>query len=373
HALRPAGSLSSPRLPLSRGSNLTPTGEAAEVLERTFIWRQGLLMAAAGLALGLAFSVQAVPAGEIFEVKEQQIDDLKSVFGTVQSTDVVNARVRTGGTVASLLIGKDSEVQTGDLIATVADQKLALRIKSLDAQIVGLKSRAETAKTEADRQEQLAARGFAASAKLDEARAAYQVAANALKSAEAERAVLTKQVEEGDVLAPAQGRVLSLPVTEGTVVMPGETIAKIAANAYVLRLELPERHARFMHKGDPVLIEGRELTQTNAPASKGTIVLIYPEIQDGRVIADAKAEGLGKFFVGERVLVLISAGKREAIVVPRAYVFRRFGLDFVRLLRRDGGVDDVTVQPGQAATINGEAGGVEILAGVRPGDRLVQP
>ena len=59
-------------------------------------------------------------------------------------------------------------------------------------------------------------------------------------------AVITQQVEEGDVLAPAQGRVLTIPVTVGAVVMPGETIAKIAANAYVLRLELPERHARFI-------------------------------------------------------------------------------------------------------------------------------
>jgi multidrug efflux pump subunit AcrA (membrane-fusion protein) len=247
---------------------------------------------------------------ETFDVQQKQIDDLKSVFATVQSTDVVNARVRTGGTIASLLVGKDSEVKTGDLIATVADQKIALRIKSLDAQAIGLKSRSETAKAEFERQQQLAAKGFAAGAKLEEARAAFEVAANALKSAEAERSVLTRQIEEGDVLAPAQGRILSLPVTAGTVVMPGETIVKIAANAYVLRLELPERHARFIHKGDPVLVGSRELSTGGEVLGKGTIVLVYPELQDGRVIADAIADGLGKYFVGERVLVSISAGKR---------------------------------------------------------------
>ncbi len=325
------------------------------------------------IVLGVLSLASAAPPQDVFEVGEQQIDDLKAVFATVHSTDVVNARVRTGGTIASLLIGKDSEVNTGDLIATVADQKLALRIKSLDAQIVGLRSRSDTAKTESERQEQLASRGFAAGAKLDEARAAYQVAVNALKSAEAERSVLTKQIEEGDVLAPAQGRVLSLPVTAGSVVMPGETIAKIAANAYVLRLELPERHARFIQKGDTVLVGNRELASTDAPLGKGTIVLVYPELQDGRVIADAKAEGLGKYFVGERVLVSISAGKRPAIVVPSAYVFRRFGLDYVRLLRANNEAEDIVVQPGQMTKADGEGSETEILAGVKPGDRLVRP
>jgi hypothetical protein len=76
-------------------------------------------------------------------------------------------------------------------------------------------------------------------------------------------------------------------VTVGIVVMPGEAIAKIAANAYVLRLELPERHARFIKIGDPVLIGVRELAASNAPLGKGPITLVYPELQDGRVISRA--------------------------------------------------------------------------------------
>ncbi len=324
---------------------------------------------AAGFLPGTAASADGV-----FEVQERSVDDLKAVFATVRSTDEINARVRTGGTVASLRITKGSEVKPGDVIATVTDQKLALRMRSLDAQIVGLRSRAETAHVELQRQEQLAQKGFAASAKLDEARAASEVAANALKSAEAERSVITQQVQEGDVLAPAPGRVLAIPVTVGSVVMPGEPIAKIAANAYVLRLELPERHARFIQKGDPVVIGGRELSGSDTPIGKGAITLVYPELQDGRVIADAQAEGLGKYFVGERVLVWISAGKRPALIVPRTYLFRRFGLDYARLEGKDGKTIDAVVQPGQPARLEDHGTAfIEVLGGLRPGDRLVQP
>ncbi len=327
--------------------------------------------------LALSLFVIALPiaarAQDVFDVKEIEIDDPKAVFATVRSTDEINARVRTGGTIASLSIKRGSEVKTGDVIATVADEKLALKMKSLDAQIVGLRSRAETAKTEAQRQEQLAQRGFAAGAKLDEARAASEVASNALKSAEAERSVITRQVEEGDVLAPAQGRVLTIPVTVGAVVMPGETIAKIAANAYVLRLELPERHARFIHAGDPVVIGGRELAASDAPLGRGFISLVYPELQDGRVIADAKADGLGQYFVGERVLVWISGGKRQTMVVPSNYLFKHFGLDYARLQQADGKTIDVVIQPGQPARLEGGGDGIEVLAGLKPGDRLVRP
>jgi acetyl/propionyl-CoA carboxylase alpha subunit len=63
------------------------------------------------------------------------------------------------------------------------------------------------------------------------------VATNEVKAARSERLVAEQQVTEGQVLAPASGRVLKVPVTEGSVVMPGESVATIAANQYVLRFD----------------------------------------------------------------------------------------------------------------------------------------
>jgi RND family efflux transporter MFP subunit len=336
--------------------------------------RRALAGALSALILTGTSLTGVAAAADKFEVQERAVDDLKAVFATVRSTDEIYARVRTGGTIASLSITKGAEVKMGDVLATVTDQKLALRMRSLDAQIVGLKSRAETARLELQRQEQLAEKGFAAGAKLEEARAGSEVAANALKSAEAERQVITQQVTEGEVLAPANGRVLTVPVTAGSVVMPGEPIAKIAANAYVLRLELPERHARFIKKGDPVAIGGREMSGGDAPMGKGSISLVYPELQDGHVIADAQADGLGKYFVGERVLVWISGGKRQTIIVPNAYLFKRFGLDYARLEEKDGKTIDIVVQLGQPARFEEQdTGSVEVLGGLKAGDRLVKP
>lgn len=324
-------------------------------------------------ALALAFSVagSAAAADQTFSVTRQEIDDFKSVYATVQSKNVIPARVRTPGTIASLKVERGNEVKPGQLLAVVTDPKIALRTQSIDAQITAIKSRIETAKAELDRSLTLKSKGVSPQSRVDQAQTAYDVAVNELKAAEAERSVILTQSAEGEVLAPAEGRVLQVPVTEGSVVMSGESIATIAANGYRLRLELPERHAQFIKEGDVVRLAGRGSLGDDGPLSEGKIVLVYPELNNGRVIADAEVSGLGDYFVGERVSVLISAGKREGFIVPKGFIFKRYGLDYVRLSRADGTTTDVVVQPGRPVVSDPDR--IEILAGVEDGDTLVQP
>ena len=95
---------------------------------------------------------------------------------------------------------------------------------------------------------------------------------------------------------------------------------------------------------------------------RGRVVLVYPEIEQGRVIADVEVEGLGDYFVGERTRVYVATGTREALVVPDGYVYRRFGVSYVKL--KDG--TEVVVQVGMPVE-----GGIEILAGLHDGDVVV--
>ena len=60
--------------------------------------------------------------------------------------------------------------------------------------------------------------------------------------------------------------------------------------------------------------------------------------------------------------------------MPRSYLFQRFGLDYARLREKDGKTIDTVVQVGQPARLEGEgAGFIEVLGGLRAGDRLVKP
>ena len=310
-------------------------------------------------------------ADDTFTVAPTVIADEKAVFATVQSVNVAEARARIGGTVARLTVREGDRVTQGQVLASVGDEKIALQIRSLDAQIAGLDAALAQAQTDLALAEKLFAGGTVPRARLDEARTAVTVATNAQRSRVAERSVVAQQLVEGNVLAPAAGRVLKVPVRAGAVVMAGEPIALIADQDFVARLEVPERHARFLKAGDPVRIDGEELGEVDPRF--GTIRLVYPQIEDGRVTVDAVVAGLGDYFVGARIRVWVPAGERSAFVVPVRFVATRFGVDYVRLQQQGGAVADVPVLRGRELAGADAAGGVEILSGVKPGDRLVAP
>ena len=317
----------------------------------------------------LAFSSSASFAQQsTFTVALGLIEDDKAVFATVESVDVVSARARLGGTLVELLVDEGSTVEAGQKIARVVDEKLALQMKSLDARTQSLVSQRDLAKTALARSEKLYATGAIPRARLDEARSALEVAGRALASSQAERQVLQQTRAEGLVLAPAKGRILKVNVTRGSVVLPGEPVATMAAEAYILRLQLPERHAQFIKEGDKVRVAERGLgavtSENGASLRSGHIIQVYPEIKQGRVVADVEVDDLGDFFVGERIRVWVGTGARAATIVPENFLYHRHGLTYVKL--NDG--FEVVVQPGLPYP-----GGIEILSGLELGDILVRP
>jgi RND family efflux transporter MFP subunit len=297
-------------------------------------------------------------AGEM-TVETRSLDDLKAVFATVESVDEVLARARIGGTVSGLLVDEGTQVKAGSRIATIGDPKLALATAGLDARLKGAEAERDLAEIEYRRAQDLLGKGASTKARVDDARTRLEVAGRTIAALRAEKQVSAERTGEGAVLAPGAGRVLKVHITEGSVVLPGETIATIAAETYVLRLALPERHARFLKTGDRVEVGARVLATAETPARPGTVRQVYPRIEEGRVIADVAVEGLGDYFVGERVPVHVATGKRPAIVIPREAVSRRMGVDMVSVK----GAGTVVVQLGAPA-----ADGIEVLSGLQAGD-----
>lgn len=323
-----------------------------------------------GVLALLLFTASAAYAATL-TVRPAEVTDEKAVFATVESRNVVPARARIGGTITSLAVQRGDRVAQSHVIAMVTDPKLQAQIDALDAEIAGLQSQLAQAELDLSRAQTLARTGAGSRAAFDKAETAERVAASQLKARVAERAVVLQQINEGAVLAPTAGRVLDVPLIQGSVVLQGDTVATIAEQDYVLRLDVPERHAAFLKLGDTVRFDGQELGETR-PAF-GKITLIYPQIRDGRVRVDATAHGVGDYFVGERVRVWIPAGTRKTYVIPSFYVLTRFGLDFVRVLQPNGKTLDIPVQRGRDLPTPAMPDGLEILSGLTPGEVLVQP
>ncbi len=327
-------------------------------------------LGAAVLAI-LALAAPGPAQAESLTVAQRRVAEEKAVFATVESISVVPARSRIGGTVAELHVREGDAVTRGQAIAVVGDEKLVLQMKSLDAQIQALQAQADQAQIDFDRTSALVERGTLPRVKLDEARTALNVAQNGLRARTAERAVIEQQMTEGKVLAPQDGRVLRRLVAVGSVMLPGDPVVTIAQQDFKLRLRIPERHARTLKAGDRIRVEGTELGEGEA-AKWGVIDLVYPQIEEGRVIADARVEGLGEYFVGDRLRVWIAGEARPAYVIPSSYVTTRFGIDYVQLRQGEQTVA-VPVQRGRDLPSPEVPDGIEILSGIRAGDQLVRP
>ena len=332
------------------------------------------LCRSATVALMLALSAcERAGAGELL-LQPRTVKDMKAMFGQVESRDIVAARARIGGTIMSRSVDEGTVVKAGDVVAVVADEKLALQAQSLDGQLRALESQLTNAKTAFERARSLMAGGYTTQAAYDQAKTNLDVLQHQLESARSQRAVIAQQSDEGKILAPKAGRVLTVAIVPGSVIMPGEAVARIASGATFLRLSLPERHAALLRLDAPVSVDPPGAgaadggSASGGSARRGRIAKIYPEIDNGRVIVDAEVEGLADFFIGERVLVHAPVGERRALLIPRAAISTRSGVDYVRVLRPEGALDVAVIV---ADAHQGDL--VEALTGLKAGDRIETP
>src|ERR1019366_6290398 len=206
---------------------------------------------------------QASFATDRIVVHAIEVQDQKAVVATVEPVHQLVARARLGGTILALKAKEGDSAEAGAELATVADPKLMLQMQALDARIESQQAQVDKAKTDLDRVDELQRKGVSTQVQVDAARTTFDVAERNLDAMRGDRSVIAQQMSEGAVLAPGAGRILSVPVSEGRVVMPGEIIATLAEDRYILRLQLPERHAQFIRAGDKVQIGSRGLTETN--------------------------------------------------------------------------------------------------------------
>ncbi|MEO5614996.1 MAG: efflux RND transporter periplasmic adaptor subunit [Cypionkella sp.] len=292
-----------------------------------------------------------------------QVTDWKAVYGRIETRDRAPARARIGGTLVDLQVTEGDMVAEGQNLALIVDEKLAFQLSALEAQKVALAAQLANAQAEVKRGEGLLKQGVTTAQRQDALRTQADVLVGQLSALDAQMNVTRQSQAEGQVFAPAAGRVLDVPVAKGAVVMPGETIASLAVGGNFLRLSVPERLATALKEGDAIQIENGDTT------GEGRLARVYPLIENGRVVADVEVKDLSDRFVDARVLVRLPVGSHQALVVPHSAIVTRSGIDFVAV-EAAGSVVMRSVVPGvRFVTDGGEQ--VEILSGLSAGDRVL--
>lgn len=322
-----------------------------------------LLLGACGETTPSAPVAQTAPAAGRLTVQSQTVADLKPVPATLTTRDMAEARARISGVLVTLAVKEGDMVRQGQVIGRVKDDRLALQTGAFDAQVSAAAAEAARADADLSRTRDLFSHGVYAQARLDQVEAQAKAANANLAAARAQRGASAELGAQGAILAPAAGRVLVADVPVGSVVMPGQTLARITAGPMVVRIELPEGQARALKVGDIVQLAGEDL---RGVTTQGAITQVYPSVTGGQVITDVSAPGLPQDLIGQRVRAQIKVGSRSALIVPRRYIVTRFGVDYARLVRADNTVSETPVQ----TTAGPAADTVEVLSGLRAGDSL---
>ena len=303
-----------------------------------------------------AFSAHAEP----LILTPQSITEWKAVYGVVETRDRVPARARISGTIVELDVSEGDIVKAGQRIALIKDEKLDFKLATMDAQISTLKSRLKTAAVDLERGQELIKRGVITKQRFDQLTTQVDVLNGEILTIQSNQAVIKQQVSEGEVIAPDDGIVLSVPTSKGAVATPGEGLAIIGGGGIFLRLSIPERHSASLKAGEKIQIGEGET---------GLLVKIYPQIEGGRVLADVEVEGLDGRFIGRRVPVRLPVGERQVLLVPGSAVSIHSGIDFVTVQNDQ--------QPLRHAVVLGafvmRDGQIwhEVLTGLTAGDKVV--
>jgi RND family efflux transporter MFP subunit len=283
------------------------------------------------------------PSGPRLAVALSQAPDWQSVSAEVTSQDQAQVMARGAGVLSSLSIRAGDTVRRGQVIGRISDTLGGGASASAAAS-----AQAGLARADLERVRYLYQNGVYAKARLDQAEAMARIANAQASGASAAQSLI----------APASGRVLRADVPAGAAVAPGMVVAVVTSGPVLLRLELPEALAARIQSGARVQVDGM--------AGEGTVTRIYPAVNAGQVSADVAMAGLDARLIGRRMPARVAAGTHQAILVPRAFISTRYGLDYAMVVAKDGSATQVPVQTAAAAD-----GKLEVLSGINAGDTLV--
>jgi RND family efflux transporter MFP subunit len=295
-------------------------------------------------------------------VYEEDIFDLKPVSCAVDSVRKLKARSRINGTVASLSITEGDNVKQGDVLGIVTDPKIALEIEAIDARIKSMEQQRKQAEADYQRNETLRKNNVVSQAKFDEMTTNLKVLENNLDALRANRESQLKHQEEGQVIAGVSGKVLSVPITKGAVVMNGDIIAEIADEEFVLKLTIPESYSPFIKVDDEIDVDDN--SKKDSKTIKAKVQKLYPQLEAGKIIADLKIDNLHNMYVGKLMTAFVKTKSHKGFLIPEKYILSKHGMKYVIL--KD--VGEIVIQTGKKF---GES--VEILSGLNNNDALVMP
>lgn len=198
-----------------------------------------------------------------------------------------------------------------------------------------------------------------------------------IKQAEAEIKSIQVQIEKMILKSPLNGIVTNQEAKVGEIVSANTpVISIISQNNFELKANVPEADIAKIKKDDPVKVSLD--AYGNEVVFEAKITSIDPA---ERIIEGVATYRITASFINqdERIksgmtadMDIVTAEKKDALVIPGRMIFKKGDKNFVRLLEIQGKkeiVKEQEIEPG----LKGVEGKIEIVSGLKQGDKIVMP
>jgi HlyD family secretion protein len=154
------------------------------------------------------------------KVERGRIERIVVATGTIEPAKEVEVRPRIPGIIERIHVEPGDTVEPGQLLVEIDRELLASQAAEARAALSEAKVALRFAANELGRAEELVKNGARSAQHLDDMRSRHEGAAARVAAATARRETLTTQLGYARVTSPLAGRVLDVPVEEGSAVSP---------------------------------------------------------------------------------------------------------------------------------------------------------
>ncbi|MCG3189127.1 MAG: Multidrug resistance protein MdtA [Burkholderiaceae bacterium] len=288
--------------------------------------------------------------------------------GTVQAVRQSTLAAQVAGNVVALAVKAGDRIRSGQVIARIDDRDAQAGLLRAQAGVAEAQAQWRHAQLNSERTRDLRVQGFVSQSALDVADTQAQAAQAGLKQAQAALAQAALAHGFTVVKAPFDAVVLATLVEAGDLATPGRGLATVyAPGAMRAVVQVPSSRAELARGAQQLQVllpDGRAVE----PSARTIVPSADPVSQTVEWRLDLPAQSLSGLLPGQTVQVRFAAAtlaSAAAIVVPSSAVLRRGELTAVYVAQRDGFV----LRAVRAGRDRGAAG-VEVYAGLQPGERI---
>lgn len=296
-------------------------------------------------------STQAKTTPDTVTVTKGDIETTVLASGVLEASSLVSVGAEVSGTIKSVHVALGDSVQRGDLIAEIDSLNQENAVKSAEAALAGIVAQRRNqeavlvkAKATLERQQQLSANSLVSRTDLENAQAAVDQAEAQIDQFDAQIAQSQLTVESAKlslertkIVAPNDGTVVALLVSEGQTVNANSatpTIAKIAnLDTMVIRAEISEADVVKVRPGQRVYF-----TILGEPNNKIEATLREVEPAPTSISSDTATSGNAVYYNGlfevpnpdHRLRISMTASvtivlqeARDVLMLPATLVSRR--------------------------------------------------